>query len=250
MSSVSAASGWQSFWQRQVSPLPTTGQINFDLTFGIVLPIICLWFDPIVFRSPFGGALLGKYAVVGGIAIGLGFVSLTTWLLLRRSPALFAGLLCGGAIFATLLGIVLLPYSVIGLLAVIGVLGFSPFATAFVFWRNAVRAYHKAREGISPVLRWMFVIVGLLITCGGPWAVHGYVSHELSQASEMILSPDQAEVAHGIAVLKRFQPIVNLDEMVIAYEAEKDASRRQRLAAVYKELTGVEIEHRLAILRD
>ncbi len=250
MSTGSTPGGQQSFWHRQFAPHPTTGQIGFDLAFGIVLPIICLWFDPIVFRSSFGGALLGRYAVLAGVAISLGLVSLTAWLLIRRPPALFAGLMCGGAIFATLLGVVLLPYSVIGLLAIVGVLGFSPFATAFVFWRNTVRAYRKARENASPVLLWALAAMGLLITCGGPWAVHGYVAHELSQASEMILSPDPAKAAQGLTVLKRFQRFVNLDQMVIAYEAEKDTGRRQRLAAMYKELTGVEIEQRLATLRD
>ena len=70
MSIVPATSGQHSFWRRQVAPQPTTGQISFDLAFGIVLPPICPWFDPIVFRSSFGRALLGRYSVVAGMAVG------------------------------------------------------------------------------------------------------------------------------------------------------------------------------------
>src|SRR5262249_22891883 len=60
----------------------------------------------------------------------------------------------------------------------------------------------------------------------------------------------QAEVARGVSVLKRFRLLADFDQLVIAYEGERDPDRRARLAASYRELTGGEIEHRLAVLRD
>jgi hypothetical protein len=251
MSTASATHERQSFWGRQFAPQITSAQIGFDAAFGIGLPLICLWNDPIVFRSGgFGRPLLGPYTTVAAVAIGLGLISLTAWLSIRRPPALFAGLMCGSAIFAALLGSVLLPFSIIGLVFVIGILGFSPFATAFVFWRNAVRAYRKARESGARTHRLALATTGLLITCGGPWAVHVYVTHEVSQAIEMALSADPTKAVPGITVLKWFWWSADFDRLVFAYEAEKDTKRRERLAAFYKELTGEEIEHRLAILRD
>src|SRR5262249_33418819 len=132
---------------KEHTPRPTAGRLAFDIAFGIALPLVCLYFDPVVFRpSILGKPLLAPYLVVGGVAIGLGLLSLSTWLLFRWPPAFLTGLLAGGTIFAGLLGLVLLPLSLIGLALGIGFLGFSPFVTAFVFWRNAVRAYRRACE--------------------------------------------------------------------------------------------------------
>ncbi len=250
MSTNSATTDRSSFWAKQIAPRITVGQIAFDFAFGIALPVICLYFDPIVFHATFGEPLLGRHAVVAGIAIGLGLLSLSAWMLIRWPPAFMAGLLAGGAIFATLLGLVLLPFSLIGLFACIGVLGFSPFVTAFVLWRNAVRAYRRTRQGRSE--RWVLIGVaaGLAMSCAGPWVVQSYVTYESSRALEMVQSPDAVEAAQGLSVFKRLRVFANYDRLVFAYEAEKDAERREQLAEAYKELTGTEIEHRLAILRD
>src|SRR4051812_47856510 len=106
----------KSFWERQYEGPPTAWQIAFDLAFGVALPLLCLYFDPIVFRaSALGQPLLGSYMVVGLVAIFLGLVSLPGWIILRRPASLFAGLLAGSAIFSTSLGFVLLPYSLMGL---------------------------------------------------------------------------------------------------------------------------------------
>jgi hypothetical protein len=249
MSTVPVVPEAPSFWERQFVSRSTAGQIAFDVVFGIVLPLVCLYFDPIVFRASFGRPLLGSYAIVGAVAIGLGLLSLSAWAVIRRPPAFFAGLLAGGAIFAALLGLVLLPMSLIGLTAGIGVLGFTPLATAFVFTRNAVRAYRQARAGSASV-RHLLSAVGLVVACGGPWAAQWYVTQEVSRATEMVLSADPAEAARGVSVLKRFRALADLDQLVIAYGREENPARRARLADSYRELTGDEIEHRLAILRD
>ena len=245
------------FWQRQFSPQITPSQVGFDLAFGIVLPLICLSLDPFVLRSPAGRALIGQYTIVVGMAGGLGIVLLPAWHLSRRPPAVFAGLMSGTAIFATLLGVVLLPFSVVGLcFDKIAVLGFSPFATAFVFWRNAIRAYQQACEMNSEARVQVFTAIGLLLTCGSPWVVDGCFAHEFSRAAEMSLSADPTEAARGITALKQFRWLPNLaqlvdsDRLVADYEAEKDPERRQRLVALHKELTGEGIEERLARLRD
>jgi hypothetical protein len=250
MSSVAATSDEPSFWRRQFAPKPSAEQIFFDLAFGIALPVLCLAFDPIVFRASTGGPLLGRQAVAAGVAIGLGMLSLSTWLLIRWPPALFAGLLVGGATFAALLGLVLLPFSLIGLFILIGVLGFSPFLTAFVFWRNAVRAYRRACAHGAEARSLALAAVGVAVACVGPLAAGWYVTREMSRATDMVVSPDPAQATQGLAQLRRFRGLGSFDRLVLAYEAEKEAGRRERLAASYKELTGEEIEHRLATLRD
>jgi hypothetical protein len=43
---------------------------------------------------------------------------------------------------------------------------------------------------------------------------------------------------------------VESDRLALAYESETDPARKARLAAVYRELTGGDVERRLYILRD
>ncbi len=128
MSSRSVAATQVPFWQRQFAPKASLVQIVFDVAAGILLPILCLVADPIVFRArSFGSPLLGNYALLAYFAIGMAFLALALWLLCHRPASVFAGLLGAGAFFALLLGVVLLPFSMLGLFAAgLGLLGLSP----------------------------------------------------------------------------------------------------------------------------
>ena len=46
----------QGFWANQFSEKRTGEQLVFDVLFGIVFPVLCFVFDPIVFRSGFGAS--------------------------------------------------------------------------------------------------------------------------------------------------------------------------------------------------
>ncbi len=127
-----------------------------DVVFGIVAPILCLIFDPIVFRgtesyyiivSPIIPPALRLFSYT---AMGLGMATLSLWLAFRETARRFspqiAGVLFVGPIYATILGLVMLPYSALGIFAEgIGCFGFLPFAAAVIYGRNAWRAYRLAR---------------------------------------------------------------------------------------------------------
>ena len=49
------------FWRRQFGSNVTTKQKGFDWTVGVVLPLICFLFDPIVFRDGVDRAILGRF---------------------------------------------------------------------------------------------------------------------------------------------------------------------------------------------
>jgi len=133
----------ESFWKRQFAPEVTEAQIAFDVAAGILLPLACLLLDPIVFRSPKG--VLAPYALAAYLAIGLSLIHLAIWLIARRPAPYLAGALAAGAFLSFLIGMVLLPYRVFGLMIVVGVLGFAPFLTSFVYLRNCIRAFALAR---------------------------------------------------------------------------------------------------------
>jgi hypothetical protein len=145
--------------------------------------------------------------------------------------------------------VVLLPLSLIGLLANgFGALGLSPFLTAFVFWRNGVRAWARASRGRAGSA--LLAACGFLAAAAGPPLAQFAVDRELTRATELALSPDPAEAARGLARLRRCRPVADWDRLVWAYRSEGDEARRARLAHVYQKLTGAEIEHRLERLLD
>jgi hypothetical protein len=180
----------KNWWQRLWSPELTLDHAGFDFVVGVFLPLLCLWFDPVVFRS--GGAcvgtVLGDYAPFAYTAIGLGMLTLTTWLIANRwitkVRAFFAGIFVTGFLFALLIGVVLIPWSLLGLIIYcLGALGLFPFVTAMVYWRNAKIAWREASE--PTWLRIALLILGAVAVVGiasfvqsfaltiMPWAIVG-----------------------------------------------------------------------------
>jgi hypothetical protein len=238
-----------------VSPPPPldSARVATDLVFGVLAPLACLVFDPIVFRSGLGGPVVGNYAVVGYSAIALGLVALPVWLFRGRPAAFLAGLLAGGAVFALCLGLTLLPLSFLGLAMCIGVLGFTPFLTAWVFARNSRDAFRTATTSASAPSVPALAFLGFVIACGGPWAAHWYVASEVSRAVERVASDDPAEGERGVGTLRLYgwlQSGRNYDSLVWVYHRETDERRKQALARAYQRLTGQDIENRLRILLD
>jgi hypothetical protein len=112
-----------------------------DLLGGIFLPALCLYYDPLVFTSRRENHFL---QVFGYTAIGLQMTALLVWLFgqwrLVRLSGLFSGIFFAGALMALVCGLVLLPISIFGLLVLIGLAGFTPFITFYVFIRHFLQA--------------------------------------------------------------------------------------------------------------
>jgi hypothetical protein len=225
-------------------------RIVAEVLFGMVLPVFCVVVDPIVFRSSgFGQAVLRDYSLMRDLAMGSAIVLLCLWIFLERCPALFGGLLLGCALNAFLLGIAILPITFLGLFVGIGFLGLLPFLAGYVFLRNAVEAFAMSRQEHGRDV-WLSPIVGLILAVGVPAGTQWFIHGQVTSAIDSLFSANKEEVADSIATLKKFHFVVDFDQLVLAYEAEKDADRRASLAAAYRELTGMEIERRLHLLRD
>lgn len=228
------------------------GRLAFAIAFGVVLPVVCLALDPIVFRSsdallsPIGSPVLGAYRVVGYSATVVGIASLLIWITLRRPAGVLAGSLAGGAAFALGLGLILLPFTLIGLFFIVGVLGLVPFGTAWVFVRSALAAWRAARHRAATG----WAVVGFLVACGLPWALQAVTWSAVRSATERATSTDPGEAERGVKQLSRLRFVTDADELVWAFEREQDPDRRRRLADAYRRVTGGELESRLAILRD
>jgi hypothetical protein len=135
----------QGFWRRQFAADATTAQDRFDLWFGVALPVACFVLDPVIFKGwLLHRGLLEEYRLFAYMVSALQIGMLLCWFTFRRDletfAAPFAGIFVAGAVFSTVIGIVILPVSVVGLMFVIGIAGFTPFLTAFVYLRTGVRA--------------------------------------------------------------------------------------------------------------
>ena len=68
----------RAFWREQSAVEGTSWQVVFDFLFGVMTPVACLVFDPIVFRDNFffTNGLLGEQRVFFYSGIGLGIAVL------------------------------------------------------------------------------------------------------------------------------------------------------------------------------
>jgi hypothetical protein len=172
----------QGFWRRQFEGAPTRAQQWFDVVFGIVMPIVCFIFDPIVFSGEveYGdGAIYQQYQFYAYTISAIEMVALCAWLCAAgrasRRPAALAGMLLAGALFAFVVGMAILPYSIAGMLfLLIGVLGFVPFLTALVYLRNAWRAADAVVESGTVSLGRAAVALacGFVFALGAPAVAH------------------------------------------------------------------------------
>jgi hypothetical protein len=152
---AAAARAPQGFWRRQFGEQATPKQRRFDVAFGFVLPALCFVFDPLVFREWFSdepGFLLGRWQFYAYTVSALEMVALAAWLSgaggRGRPPAALGGVLLAGGVFSLVVGVLILPFSLVGILFFfVGVLGFTPLLTAVVYLRNGWRAANPGRSG-------------------------------------------------------------------------------------------------------
>jgi hypothetical protein len=246
------------FWRQQFAPQVTQSQIVFDIVFGVVGPILCFAFDPVVFRSGFMaiGPLFPDYQIYVYLLSGLQIVLLSVWLLSGTgfpsvNGPIGGALICGG-IFCALVGCVLLPFSIFGLGIGIGVFGFTPFVTAIVYLRNGSRALHYQRTETPVGSRVFALSVGCLLALSVPVLLGLTIHNAIESSVDEIIHGDfrqASAAAHRLAPLKYFVgPESN--KLIQAYSSESDPARKQFLKNCYQEITGEDIEYRMRIMQD
>lgn len=246
------------FWRRQFSGTVTTHQLIYDVALGIVLPILSFIFDPVVFNNNFTlipfGPELSQYKVLVYLFSALSILTLSAWLMLgNRSgslSAVVAGILLSGSACSLLIGILILPLSLIGLIVLIGLLGFIPFFTSFVYLRNSVRAFNTAKPLLSRPKLTASLLLGAILIIIPPVFAHRQINRMVAQSMNDLLSGDVRATESATQRLRYFAWAADLDQMVWAYSRETEQTRKETLARAYKDLTGKDIETRLAILLD
>jgi hypothetical protein len=247
----------RAFVRRQFRDEATLSQVIFDITVGMAMPILCLVFDPIVFRAGgFGQPLAARFQLLAYSIIAIEIVALAVWLALGKRTGEWCGVLCGimlaGALFSLVVGTLLLPLSILGLLFFIGIFGFTPFLTAFIYLRNARRALAVARVQMPRAGLHATLLLGATLSLGVPAFAHWRVGKLIEHSLVEVLNGDDA---HADAAARRLRHVSWLasgetDQLARAYASTTDPARKARLARAYREMTGGDIEQRLYLLND
>jgi len=237
------------FFARQWAPNPTTEQIIFDLIVGAIGPVICFLADPIVFRGGmWGSALFPKFQLLTYLISAVEIVLLLIWLTLgtrlKAFSAVIGGALIAGSILSAVIGFAILPYSLIGLMVLIGVAGFTPFLTSFVYLRNGVRALRGQEQNAIYELRFPIAIMAASFAMGVPYAGAAQLNKVFSSAVSNLLNGNEAQVAQAMEVLKPWALLseIQLEPIVNAIQTgNHDPLRQLQLEKCYREITGREV---------
>jgi hypothetical protein len=232
-----------------------------DILFGVIAPILSLILDPIVFRG--GTGLLGsgspvlpQFRVFAYVAIPIGVITLTGWLWrrfhLHAWSGFIGGILFAGALFSLLVGLLILPVTLFGIVLGIGLLGFIPFFTAIVLFRNAREAINDVGNQLNVKGVVASVVLGMVVAVAIPGAIHLGAEAYVTGGIEQVRSDDIQTVKAGTEWLKNafwcdadcFRPLET------AYEAPISESRRMMLAAAYRQITGRDIDWRTRYFSD
>ncbi len=183
------------FWRRQFTTSATETQNIWDVFFGVIAPVLCFIFDPVVLKGgTFGGGdgLLQGYQLFVYAVSFLQITSLIGWFVIGRrmkgTAAVLGGVLIAGAIFSIVIGFEILPYSLIGLAFGIGVLGFVPFLTAIAYLRNGIRALKHSGKNWTAANVLLTVLLGSALGLGLPAASSTYASRVCTESVDSILT--------------------------------------------------------------
>jgi hypothetical protein len=239
------------FFARQFAVDTTKAQDFFDGLFGVFLPVLCFLADPLVFREN-GGSLgiYSKYQLLAYTFSAIQIATLLTWRTFSRRltwmAAPIGGVFLAGSLFSTVIGVFILPFSLIGMFMLIGFAGFIPFVTAFVYLRTGIRAlkaHHTTRFVNSPIT---LTIPAAILAIALPLIVSNNVSSLVSISVTEVLYGDKQTAEVAVSRLKRmpFLSEREMRRMVVAYHNELDPEKREALSQHYKEVTGRAIEFR------
>ncbi len=222
----------------------------FTVLFGIIGPLVCIFLDPIVFRFDladpplgFSSPYLGDYQPFAYAAIALSCALLIVHLAgISFPPALHvavAGGLLASAVFALALGVVLLPYSIVGIFILIGLLGFTPFFTSWMYARAGLAEFRGA-QGVPrrPLLALAGALTFFTIASGFHLAVH----HSLTQALDALNSPSAESRTTSITTIRRWDYLFGHQRLIAAHRQSRSEAHRRALADAYQTLTNRDLE--------
>jgi len=242
------------FWRRQFHQTSTSAQRKFDWAFGVVIPIICVVFDPVVFRgNALGVATLGNYKAFAYLLSFASIMAMAAWLTwgekLKWVNAFVAGLFFFGSFVSLTVGILILPISLFGLVILIGILGFTPLFAGLVYLRNGIKAFRSAGNSMPAKTLVYSTALATIFSFAIPFVVNA----EIRKSLDAIRDGDIETVLYESKKLRLLSPLVNFDVMAKECHQYSDEAKlspkMQIIGQLYADMTGRNIERPRLVLR-
>jgi len=230
------------FWRRQFQSEVTYKQKRFDWIFGVIMPTVCFAFDPGIFRNePARGALFGDYTPFAYL-LSFTLIMATMAMLLfgdkfKSFNAILSGLFMAGGITALVIGVFLFPFSLIGLIFLIGILGFTPLLTSFVYLRNARRTFRDAKPHFRRSSLIGAFVFSSILTATIPAVFNAQIHRLITEMK----TGDMSTIRANAMLLKFIPPLVNTRSLVNS-GCDPNGEDREASKAAYFELTGLDIK--------
>jgi len=244
---VIAANSPKGFWSQPLGEESNHKPTRFDWAFGVTVPLFCVAADPIVFRGggP-GGPLLAAYRPFAYLLSIASILAMAAWLLwgpkLKWLAAPISGLFYVGGAISLLVGVVLFPFSVLGMFFLIGFLGFTPLFSALVFLRHAKRAYTSSLMTLEDQAAWQAAFLAGLFSIVIPYVMNVQIVRSVNE----LAAGDVNTIRRETRKLKFVGPLVDLGAVSKRYrrfdDPDKETPRARALAHAYQEITGSDIE--------
>jgi hypothetical protein len=239
---ANALSGFQEGLFAEESSIKRT---IFDWAFGAIVPLICVAADPIVFRHD--GDLLAAYRPFAYLLSFISILAMAAWLLwgpkLKWLAAPVSGLFYVGGAISLLVGLVLLPFSIFGIMfSPISLLGLTPLFSAVVYIRHGRRAYNASLLTLEDPTAWRAAFLAGLFSFVIPYVINVQIVRAVNEIS----TGDVNTIRRETAKLKFVAPLADLGPVLKLHRrfevAEKESPRAQEFANAYREIRGLEIE--------
>ncbi|MFN0243545.1 MAG: hypothetical protein ACKVWV_11690 [Planctomycetota bacterium] len=219
---------------------------TFCVVFGLITPLLCLWFDPLFFRRG-GTTPFTSIAPFGYVFIASQLVALALWLRKRPSSAWFGGFLAAGAVFALLVSFPAVFASMFALAELLSaprtypwhflaiawsVLGLTPPLTFAVYAYAAKRA---TRSTNASAVGWLAFSLAFV----APIAVQIAIARELRAARKQFYVAESVDAEqHAVARLRRFRLVYSPNALIAEWRETGVPTRKQRIERLYEALTG------------
>jgi hypothetical protein len=128
----------------------------------------------------------------------------------------------------------------IGLVFVIGVLGFTPIFTSVIYLRNAARAFRAA----GPFIERRTLIPGFLLAALYSIVVPAVINIEISRSVNDIRFGDVGKVKAGTAKLRYISFLVDTTPIARSYYRFENRDEREAIGDAYEVLSGESINNR------
>jgi hypothetical protein len=154
-----------------------------QVLWGVLMPIACIVTDPLIFMNEFKAvptlSNVDPLALLAYVTFGWQILNMiASWFLAAKGLAFqswFSGTLLLGSIVALIVALCILPISVLGLFVVVGILGFTPWVTGWVYLKASRRYWPRTKNNseVQGNSHWLFFAAGFCVALILPLAFYG-----------------------------------------------------------------------------